>query len=151
MTKSEEKKGKRSFFLARAGLSSCLCRLRIMCQSAYARGGIHTNTIPYAQPPIGSLRFDAPQKYAKYETFDALNFVSPVGLHSVAQLSTDFVGFLVTVRISPALVANPAYLTLDIVNVHSPLRNPSYTPIKLRKSLASWQILRTKVTILRAR
>ena len=49
--------------------------------------------IPYAQPPIGSLRFDAPQKYTKYETFDALNFVSPVDLHSVAQLSADFVGF----------------------------------------------------------
>ena len=70
----------------------------------------------------------------KYETFDALNFVSPVDL---PQLSADFVGFLVTVRISPALVANLAYLTLEIVNVHSPLRSPSYTPIRLHKSLAS--------------
>src|SRR5271168_5218100 len=60
--------------------------------------------IPYAQPSIGSLRFDAPQKYTKYETFDALNFVSPVDLHSVAQLHADFVGFLVTVCTSPALV-----------------------------------------------
>lgn len=83
------------------------------------------------------MRFDAPQKYTKYETFGALNFVSPVDLHSVAQLSADFVGFLVTIPISPALVANLAYLTLDIVNVHSPLRSPSYTIIRRHKSLAS--------------
>src|SRR5579859_4253189 len=98
------------------------CQGPIIGHSASNRS--HVNEflgIPYAQPPIGSLRFDAPPKYTNYETFDALNFVSPVDLHSVAQLSADFVGFLVTVRISPALVANLAYLTLDIVNVHSPL------------------------------
>lgn len=39
----------------------------------------------YAQPPIGPLPFKAPQRYAKHETFNASNSVSPVDLYSTAQ------------------------------------------------------------------
>ena len=90
--------------------------------------------IPYAQPPLGSLRFAAPQKYAKNETFNAIEFVSPVNLPAIVEISADSVELLVPVRISLALagVAN-----LNIVNVLSPHRSPSHTLIRLHKSLAS--------------
>ncbi len=32
--------------------------------------------IPYAQPPVGSLRFAAPRKYNSNQTFNASKFVS---------------------------------------------------------------------------
>lgn len=43
--------------------------------------------IPYAQPPVGSLRFAAPQRYTKHDTFEALNFVSPVNFKSTCSQS----------------------------------------------------------------
>ena len=32
--------------------------------------------IPYAQPPLGELRFAAPKEYTGKESYDAANFVS---------------------------------------------------------------------------
>lgn len=40
--------------------------------------------IPYAQPPIGKLRFAPPQPYSSSEPFNASSYV---GLHSSAQAS----------------------------------------------------------------
>lgn len=39
--------------------------------------------IPYAKPPVESLRFAAPQKYTKKGTFVASRFVSRYGLNRV--------------------------------------------------------------------
>jgi cholinesterase len=36
--------------------------------------------IPYAQPPLGELRFAAPQKYIGEEPYTAANFVSPTSI-----------------------------------------------------------------------
>lgn len=54
--------------------------------------------IPYAQPPIGSLRFAAPQKYTAYKTFVAAEFVGLPGYCTILALKkANTTGYLVCV------------------------------------------------------
>lgn len=57
--------------------------------------------IPYALPPIGSLRFEAPQRYTGNTTFIASKFVSWSMRNSLCFYKTDTTGSLVSVCADP--------------------------------------------------
>lgn len=107
--------------------------------------------IPYAQPPIGLLRFAAPQRYGANETFVASKFVSWSGQTVLFWWALTPPVFLVCVCCRTCQYEKSWLLTFHAVAALPILQNLLPIPMRHHKNVKSWQISRTKRITRKAR